>query len=62
VSTGRCLDDASFELPSRRIALSDAAREETEEAALPIGKYRARLCVDDKRFPGLAALYLLATA
>ena len=57
-----CIYDDSFELPSGRIAISDAAKEETEEAALPIGKYRARLCVDDARFPGLAALYLSSTA
>ena len=53
------VDDAAFALPSSRLALSDAAMEHVEEAALSPGSYRAVLCVDDTEFPEVASLYLV---
>ena len=55
-----CIHDAPLELPSGRIALGDAVMEDKQEATLPIGSYRARLCVDATEHPGLVALYLMA--
>jgi hypothetical protein len=53
-----CIYDATLDLSSGRLAISDAAMDEVIEAQLPAGMYRARLCVDDAEFPEVSALYL----
>jgi len=53
-----CVYDATFELMSGRLALSDAAMERVDEVALSPGTYRARLCLDDAEFPEVSSLYL----
>jgi hypothetical protein len=56
------LYDGTFDLPSGRVALSDAAMEQVEVVVLPAGRYRARLVVDDPDFPERASVYLVPLA
>jgi hypothetical protein len=57
-ATCLCIYDAALDLSTGRLAVSDAAMDDVNEAQLPVGTYRARLCVDDAEFPELSVLYL----